>query len=96
MPGDPEAIAVVNGDEVDVLIGCEETLFVFCAETSWAAFVDTDRAALDDVTVVVVIETCAVAESVEGEIAPVVLDLAWKVGLLRARKAEKKFAKNGL
>jgi len=96
VPGDPEAIVVVNGDEFEALIGCEETLLVFCAETSWPAFVDTDRAALEDVTVVVVIETCAVAESVEGEMAPVVLDLAWKVGLLRARKAEKKFAKNGL
>lgn len=32
----------------------------------------------------------------DGAIAPVVvLDLAWNVGLLRARNAEKKLAKNG-
>lgn len=52
--------------------------------------------AFADVTVVVVVETWAEAESMDGDMAPVVvLDFAWKVGLLRARKAEKKLAKNG-
>lgn len=52
--------------------------------------------AVADVTVVVVVDTWAAAERIEGDIAPVVvLDFAWKVGLLRARKAEKKLAKKG-
>lgn len=45
------------------------------------------------------VEMCAVAVSRdEGEMAPVVvLDFAWNgPGVLRARKAEKKFAKKGL
>ena len=41
-----------------------------------------------------VVESCAVAAASVVE-AVVELDLAWKVGDVRARKAEKKFAKNG-
>ena len=44
-----------------------------------------------------VVENCAEAVMAEGDIAPVVvLDFAWKgPGVLLARKAEKKLAKNG-
>ena len=48
-------------------------------------------------TVVVVIETCAFAAKLPGVIAEPVeaADFAWNVGFVRARKAEKKFAKKG-
>lgn len=50
----------------------------------------------DDVTVAVVVETCAAATSVPVATASYVeLDLAWKVGFVRALNAEKKFAKKG-
>ena len=44
------------------------------------------------------VDMCAVDVRIVGEMAPVVvLDLAWNgPGVLRARKAEKKLAKNGL
>lgn len=65
-------------------------------EVSGTTLVVMFLGALAEVTVVVVVDTWAEAERIEGEIAPVVvLDFAWKVGLLRARKAEKKLAKKG-
>lgn len=51
----------------------------------------------DEVTVAFVVETCAAATSVPCDtVSYVELDLAWNVGLVRARKAEKKLAKKGL
>lgn len=65
-------------------------------DVSGTALVVIFLGAVADVTVVVVVDTWAAAERIEGDIAPVVvLDFAWKVGLLRARKAEKKLAKKG-
>ena len=82
----------------DVLIGraLAET-FVLCVDciVSVPAFVVIVRE-FEDATVVLVVETCADATRDEGETAETVeLDLAWKVGLVRARNAEKKLAKNG-
>ena len=48
-----------------------------------------------EVAVAAVVDTCAVETKELGEMAEDVLDLAWKVGLDRARKAEKMFAKKG-
>lgn len=72
------------------------TVFEVC-DCSVLDFVAIDLVAVDDVTVVFVVETGALADKAEGAIAPVVvLDLAWKVGLVRALNTEKKLAKNGL
>lgn len=72
-------------------------VLVFCVWVSELCFVDIVRAVDEVVTVVVVVETCAEAERAEGDIAPaIVLDLVWKVWLVRTRNAEKKLAKNGL
>ena len=50
-----------------------------------------------DMTVVVVVETWALAARLPGDMAELAgLDFAWKVGFVRARKAEKKLAKKGL
>jgi len=52
---------------------------------------------LDEVTVAFVVATCDADTSVPCDIVSYVeLDLAWNVGLVRARKAEKKLAKKGL
>jgi len=48
----------------------------------------------DEVTVAVVVETCAAATSEPGDTASYV-DFAWKVGFVCALKAEKKLAKKG-
>lgn len=59
------------------------------------AFVDILRGF--DMTVVVVVETWALAAKLPGERPELAeLDFAWKVGFVRARKAEKKLAKKGL
>lgn len=59
------------------------------------AFVDMPRGF--DMTVVVVVETWALAARLGGDMAELAgLDFAWKVGFVRARKAEKKLVKKGL
>ena len=98
MPGEVEVKVVApNGEVLVVLIGWVFTVVLFpCTDVSGIVLVVIFLAALPVVTVVVVVDTWAEAERIEGEIAPVVvLDFAWKVGLLRARKAEKKLAKKG-
>ena len=50
----------------------------------------------DEVTVAAVVETCAAATSDPGDTASYAeVDFAWKAGLVRARKEEKKLAKKG-
>jgi hypothetical protein len=49
----------------------------------------------DEVTVALVVETCAAATSDPGDVASYVELFAWNVGFVRALKAEKKFAKKG-
>jgi hypothetical protein len=73
--------------------------FVGCVAVTWE--LDDSEAFVFmvlglEVTVAAVMETCAEETKELGdmpELAP--LDFAWNVGLERARKAEKRFAKNG-
>ena len=81
--------------------GVEDVGFVECE----VAFCDCDAGSedfvvivrgLDEVAFAAVVETWAVETKELGDIVDEVpLDLAWKVGLVRARKAEKKFVKKG-
>jgi hypothetical protein len=98
VPGEVEVKVVApNGDVLVVLTGWVIPVVLFpCTDESGTDLVVIFLGALADVIVVVAVDMWAEAERIEGVIAPVVvLDFAWKVGLLRARKAEKKLAKKG-
>lgn len=90
VPGEPEVIVVALTGWIVI------AALVVWEDASGAVLVVMFLGVDADVAVVVVVDTWAEVARMDGEMAPVVvLDLAWNVGLLRARKAEKKLAKKG-
>ena len=80
------------GRDCVVMFGCDCCEDVFVSADDFVVIVLVP----DDVTVAFVVETCAAATKDPWDTASYVeVVLAWNVGLVRARKAEKKLAKKG-